>query len=85
MNKIEKYTAYIWRESIYKDNFSCWCGYKLFDAKKGLPSKDLIEKDGLLTCPKCGLLVGKVMEIEDVKGLPTMGGAWSDYEKRKAN
>ena len=81
----KKYTAIIWRESVYKNDFKCWCGYKLFDPKKPTLSKALWEEDGLLSCPKCGLLVGKTHEIEDIKDMPALMGSWPEYEKRKAN
>lgn len=64
--------VFIWKESIYKNDFKCKCGAKLFDRRTNAPTENVgvdAEKTNALEtelwCCKCRNLVGKVKQIDD--------------------
>lgn len=77
-----KKTAFIWRESVYKNHFICKCGYKLAN-DKGYPGEHVlagkVNETEYLFCPECELAVAKLTEIdapEDMTGLQGDFGKW---------
>ena len=80
-------TAFIWRQSIYENDFKCKCGYKLFDTSKNEPARDVLidQIDNYMYCPKCGLAVGKIVDMGETDMKSGLYGYWPEFEKRKAN
>ena len=82
-------TAFIWRESIYKNGFTCnECGTPVADAQTGEPKDELFfaPNEKLLICPNCGNVVAKIKEtlIPDYmeEGLQ---GSWEEFKRGQAN
>lgn len=80
-------TAFIWRQSIYENEFKCKCGYKLYKPEKNEPGRDVMIDitNGAIYCPKCGWVVGKIVDMGDTDMKPGLYGYWPEFEKRKAN
>lgn len=79
--KTHKQTAFIWRESIYKNNFKCSkCGTTLADMD-GTPKGNVLydPSEDILVCPKCGQVVAKIKEIEVAVEMQGKQGDWSDF------
>lgn len=62
----------IWRESIYKRDFVCKCGAKLFDTRTNRVTDNVVvdatkvdDKELDLFCVKCGLRVAKSKDIDE--------------------
>lgn len=79
--------ALIWRESIYKNEFKCKCGYKLYKPYKNELAHDIILDitNATLCCPRCGWLVGKMVDMGETDLEPGLYGLWQDFEKKNAN
>lgn len=80
-------TAFIWRQSIYDNEFKCKCGYKLYKPYKHSPASDVKVDitNGVLYCPKCGWLVGKMVDMGETDLEPGLHGLWPEFEKKNAN
>lgn len=79
----------VWKESVYKNGFTCKCGNRFLDEKNDFSADKIqIENSSFrqwVYCKKCFTPVAyvKVMEVpEDAHGL--MGNI-SEYERRKMN
>ncbi len=92
MSEKVKGRAFVWRESIYKNNFICSCGYHCSRDGSGEPNDDVqvmigkTDKEGLLFCPKCHNLIGRYFTLEiDEKELKNgnMLGNYDEYVRRK--
>jgi len=57
-----KVTAIIWRESVYKNDFTCSCGYDFM--KDGELAETMLydTKQKVLVCPRCKKRVAKIIE-----------------------
>lgn len=90
MKKKEIKKAFIWRKSIYDNNFKCnRCGAKLFDEEYGMPTGNCgfngeDETDNRIFCVKCKNLVA-TMKYIPTDDSTMLQGFWSDrvdeYEK----
>lgn len=82
-----KRQAFIWRKSIYENDFRCnVCGAKLFNSKKGkLIEKNIVVlpgNDSNLFCIKCRNHVAKVREI-DCEGTEILRGQWKETDNEQ--
>lgn len=60
MNK----TVIVWRESVYKNDYICRCGKKLFEGKN-IPDDMLFDTEtDELICPECGWNVARISSFE---------------------
>lgn len=78
-----KIPAFVWRESVYKNDFTCKCGTKLVD-DKGYPNENVgvngdDKFDQRMWCMKCRELVGVVKEVED----DGRSGKQGHYDEKK--
>lgn len=57
--------ALVWRESVYKNNFYCQCGNKLYDIEKSYDenSENIKKKNNHLYCPKCDRNVAYITKV----------------------
>ena len=79
-----KQPAIIWRESIYKNNFTCNCGEKL-GSDEGDPIPDMLmdEEESYLVCPKCMKTAARLEMVELPEGTTEkLQGDWLEYIKR---
>ena len=86
---------FVWRKSIYDNNFKCnECGAKLFNVKTG-PTNNLAldadakteEEKHLCYCAKCQNVVATWQEIEDDENTEEeniLMGSYSDWIEKKA-
>lgn len=81
--------AFIWRESVYKNEFRCnECDEPLADAEDGYPLGTTLYdmREDLLICPNCGNVVAKVKIIDEPEDAPVgFRGNWEDYERGQMN
>lgn len=78
-----KKEAYIWRESVYKNQFKCnKCGAKLFKADKMKLTKNVRHIDEWVFCSKCGNPVARIEVIDIDPNINGLQGLWDDYVKR---
>lgn len=77
--KMTKQTAYVWRESIYKNNFRCKCG-TILAKPDGEPLGDTLyeTQQKLIICPTCGNVAAVVKEIEVAIPMTGKQGYWGD-------
>ena len=84
-----KREAYIWRESVYKNEFKCNdCEEPLADPKDGYPLGTTLydTEEDLLICPNCGNVVARVEMIDMSDDEPTgLSGSWEEYKKGQMN
>lgn len=70
-------TAFVWRESVYKNDFRCsHCGAKLFDVEAEQPTDFLgvdPEQPENCHCMKCKTLVAVLREYDGEATGPLMG------------
>lgn len=77
-----KQMVFVWRESVYKNDFSCKCGTKLA-GETGYPTEDVVVNandphDKRLFCGKCKELVG-VYKVVDAN----LEGKQGRYDEEK--
>lgn len=82
-------TAYIWRESVYKNGFVCnECGKPVADAETGEPKGETLfdPNEKLLICPNCGNVVAKIKdELMPDYMEAGLHGNWEDFKKGQMN
>lgn len=74
-----KVPAIVWRESVYKNDFKCSCGFPLMT--EGTINRDVLYNphDKLLICPKCQKVVAKLKgEMEVAVEGTQMKGKWTE-------
>ena len=70
----------VWRESVYKNDFKCSCGFPLMTAE-GKIDRDVLYNphDKLLICPRCQKVVAKLKgEMEVAEEGTQMKGKWEE-------
>ena len=78
-------TAFIWRESVYKNQFKCnICGNQLADPVTGEPKPlTLVSmRWGIIQCPRCRNVAAKIQMMEVPEGMSGLQGYLGDYERR---
>lgn len=82
-----KKTAFIWRESVYKNDFCCsHCGTAVgMSNGEPLGSTLFSESQGLLFCPDCKTVVAKITEIDAPEDMTGKQGNWEDFERQMVN
>ena len=76
-------TAFIWRESVYKNDFKCnECGTVLATTSGEPLGTTLYDnRNGNLICPDCGNCVAMTKEIDAPEVVSGKQGYWRDFEK----
>ena len=76
-----KKTAFIWRESVYKNHFKCnLCGTPVADEDGTVLDRTLYHRlEEILLCPKCHNVVCKIKEIDVPENMKGLQGNYSDY------
>lgn len=78
--------AFIWRQSIYENDYKCKCGYRLFNEFKGDLSRDVLidtaSDEKWLYCPKCGLCVGRMVDMGETDMQSGRYGYWPWFERK---
>lgn len=83
-----KKRAYIWKKTIYNNNFTCKCGNKLVDENGEVTEGLLIEQTSFRTyvyCNKCLKPVAFIRYMEVPEETHGLMGNINDYERRKMN
>lgn len=80
-----KQAAYIWRKSMYDNDFKCnQCG-TVCVGSDGAPNNNTLWANGLLFCRTCKNLIAKVTIVDVPEGTEpnAMMGNFEDWQKRK--
>ena len=77
-----KKAVYVWRESVYKNDFRCSCGKILFE--HGEPADgEKVDEIGYLYCGNCGKCVARVATVEMLPEETGMMGNYEEYLSRR--
>ena len=79
---MKKNNALIWRESVYKNDFVCTCGHKLYNVDEDELDAVIFEDTKGVYCPECNSMVAIITTVEEdtPKGLQ---GDYNEYCKKK--
>lgn len=84
-----KKTVFVWKESVYKNRFTCNCGNQLADENGVLiDGKSMVETTSFrryLYCKKCYKPVAYLTKMEVPEDAEGLMGNISEYERRKMN